>query len=287
MVTHDDADDTVAEQVWDPLLYSGSARHYLVGRAPYPAELAQVIRDELGLDGTGLLIDVGCGPGSLTVLLAPLFARTVGIDPDPDMIAVASGHARERGLDTVDWRQLTAEDLPADLTGARAVTFAQSFHWMDRSRVAAAVRTMLVPDGALVHVHATTHRGIDTDTPLPHPQPPWEQNTALVRRYLGPGRRAGGRTLPDEMPGGEDRVYREAGFLGPHRAEIPGRVLDRTISEVVSAVYSLSSSAPHLFGDRLPDFDSDLRQLLQTTADGGLFSELMRDIAVDFWPRPA
>jgi SAM-dependent methyltransferase len=286
-VTHDDADDADQEQVWDPLLYSGSARHYLVGRAPYPADLAEVIRDELRLDGTGLLIDVGCGPGSLTVLLAPLFARTIGIDPDPDMLAVATGLARERGLANVAWRQLTAEDLPADFAGARAVTFAQSFHWMNRSLVAAAVSTMLAPDGELVHVHATTHRGIDTDAPLPHPQPPWEQINAMVRRYLGPGRRAGSRTLPEEMPGGEDRVYRGAGFLGPHRVELPGRVLARTTFQVVSAVYSLSSSAPHLFEDRLPDFDSELRDLLKSTGDAGLFSEQMRDIAVDFWRRPA
>ena len=68
---------SVWEWEWDELLYAGSARHYSVGRMPYPAVLADAIRDELHLDGTGRLLDVGCGPGSLTLLLAPLFVAAV------------------------------------------------------------------------------------------------------------------------------------------------------------------------------------------------------------------
>lgn len=59
---------------WDPSLYAGSAAYYARGRVPYPPELATLLAAELGLDGSGRLLDVGCGPGSLTLLLAPLFA---------------------------------------------------------------------------------------------------------------------------------------------------------------------------------------------------------------------
>lgn len=45
------------------------------------------------LDGTGRLLDIGCGPGSLTLPLAPHYADGVAIDADPDMIRVASGQA--------------------------------------------------------------------------------------------------------------------------------------------------------------------------------------------------
>jgi cyclopropane fatty-acyl-phospholipid synthase-like methyltransferase len=38
---------------------------------PYPDSLARAISGELSLDGSGRLLDVGCGPGSLTLLLAP------------------------------------------------------------------------------------------------------------------------------------------------------------------------------------------------------------------------
>jgi hypothetical protein len=47
---------------WDETLYAGSARYYAAGRMAYPAALGDGLRDELGLDGSGRLLDVGCGP---------------------------------------------------------------------------------------------------------------------------------------------------------------------------------------------------------------------------------
>lgn len=67
---------------------------------------------------------------------------------------------------------MRAEELPADLPPPTVITFAQSFHWMDRPQVAATTRRMLITGGVLVHVHATTHQGVATDEHLPHPQPP-------------------------------------------------------------------------------------------------------------------
>lgn len=265
---------------WDPSLYEGSAPHYAVGRLAYPAGLADALRDELGLDGTGRLLDVGCGPGSLTLLLAPLVESAVGIDADPGMIA----EARRADVPTIDWRQLRAEELPADLGTFRLVTFAQSFHWMDQERVARAVRPMIEPGGAWVHVAATTHRGTEDDDPLPHPRPPWDQVDALVAAYLGEVRRAGQGTLPSGTRGGEEDVLREAGYRGPQRLEIVrGEVVERSADEVVAAVFSLSSSAPHLFGDRLSEFDDDLRGLLRSASPAGVFAERVRDVSAVVW----
>ena len=268
---------------WDPTLYAGTAGHYAAGRAAYPAALADLLAGELGLDGSGRLLDVGCGPGSLTLLLAPLFAAATGLDADPDMLAVAARRATEAGVTTVDWRHLRAEQLPAGLGTYRVVTFAQSFHWLDRPRVAAAVRGMLEPGGACVHVHATTHEGVDPDRELAHPQPPRAAIATLVRRYLGPARRAGQGVLAGDTPGGEDEVYRAAGFTGPRRRELPRAVLERTTDQVVAAVFSLSGSAPHLFGPRRAAFEADLRELLHATSPAGVFSQQLREIALDIW----
>ena len=48
-------------------------------------------------------------------------------------------------------------------------------------------------------------------------------------------------------------------------------------------MYSLSSSTPHLFADRLAAFDQQLRQLLAEASDNGRFSERMRPIALSIW----
>lgn len=269
---------------WDETLYAGSAPHYAVGRMPYPPSLADAIREELGLDGRGRLLDVGCGPGSLTLLLAPMFETAVGVDADRDMILQASRRAGETNASNIQWRQLRAEDLPADLGTFRAATFAQSFHWMDQALVARRVRDMLGPSGAWVHVGATTHRGVPGEDPLPHPRPPWDRIDELVTGYLGPVRRAGQSLLPTGTRAGEEEIMRQVGFTGPTRIEVGGnQIVDREVDDIVSAVFSLSNSAPHLFAAELPTFEADLRRLLTQTSDGGRFSERTREIAVVVW----
>lgn len=273
---------------WDETLFQGTATYYVQGRVPYPAELADALAAELGLDGTGRLLDCGCGPGSLTLLLSPLFSDAVGADPDAGMLAQARLAAARAGTANVNWRQLRAEQLPAGLGEFRVVTFAQSFHWVDQPVVARAVRRMLSPDGACVFVWATTHEGVPDGGELPWPQPPRAQIADLITAYLGPVRRAGQSLLPSGPPGEEETIaaMRAADFTGPVRLEVAGRLCERAEDEVVASVFSLSFAAPHLFGDRLASFEADLRGLLRAASPDGRFAERMREIGVEVW-RPA
>ena len=274
---------------WDPSLYAGSAAYYAEGRVPYPEELGDALARELGLDGSGRLLDVGCGPGSLTLLLAPRFGHAVGMDADPQMLAEGRRRAAATGIANVEWVHRRAEDLSLDLGSFRVATLAQSFHWMDRERVAGLVRELLTADGALVHVHATTHQGIEGESALPHPGPPRREIEALVRQFLGTRRRAGrghrtGIVVGEAEPGQDEaRIYRAVGFVRPTRIEVPGQVVVRSTDQVVASVFSLSYAAPHLFGDRAPRFEQGLRTLLADVSPDGMFSEQMREIAVDIW----
>ena len=268
---------------WDASLYAGSAPYYAVGRMPYPAELAEALRLALGLDGSGRLLDVGCGPGSLTLLLAPLFREAVGIDAVPDMIAAARAAAQPDRA-SVSWHHMRAEQLPGSLGAFTVVAFAQSFHWVDQSTVAGAVRNLLAPGGACVHIFATTHRGVDDGGPLPHPRPPRAEIDELVAAYLGPVRRAGRRFIPDGPPARGDDALRDAGFSGPERIEVPGgAVLNRSENEVVASVFSLSSATPRLFSDRMQAFEQELRELLRSVSPDGQFSERLREMTADVW----
>jgi SAM-dependent methyltransferase len=269
---------------WDETLYAGSAAYYPVGRMPYPPAVAETLRTQLRLDGRGRLLDVGCGPGSLTLLLAPLFAAAAGIDADPEMVVQADLQAKLAGVRNVSWHRMRAEDLPGGLGTFRTVTFAQSFHWVDRPRVAKLVQPMLSPGGACVHVHASTHQGVPGDDPLPQPRPPHAEIEALVAGFLGPVRRAGQGVLADGLPADEEEVMRAAGFHGPVRLEVAGgAVVERSAEEVVASVYSLSSAAPHLFGERLDEFDRRLRALLRAASPGGRFCERTREILLCIW----
>jgi ubiquinone/menaquinone biosynthesis C-methylase UbiE len=72
---------------YDPTIYLGSAAHCRCGRPAYLPQLEAVLTQEMGLDGNGRLLDVGCGPGVLTVRLAHLFGQAVGLDPDAGVLA--------------------------------------------------------------------------------------------------------------------------------------------------------------------------------------------------------
>jgi hypothetical protein len=115
------------------------------------------------------------------------------------------------------------------------------------------------------------------------PTPPRAAIKELVDAYLGPIRRAGASTLPEGTPSGEEDVMIAAGFAGPRRVAVAGHIHERSEDEVVASVFSLSWAAPHLFGERRADFESELRQLLRRTSREGRFAEQARDIALVIW----
>ncbi|MDI6518480.1 methyltransferase domain-containing protein [Streptomyces coelicoflavus] len=273
---------------WDETLFSGTASFYRRGRLPYAPGLAHVLAQVLELDGRGRLIDLGCGPGTVALDLAGLFHEVVGVDPDAGMLAEAARGAAELEVaEKVRWVRARAEELPAGLGDFTVATLAQSFHWMDRERVAATVRRMLRPGGALVHISDLKGESRTVDG-LPHPPVPRAAIDALVRRYLGPVRRAGRGLLPCGTPSGEHAILAGAGFAGPYRHVVPGeQAMVRTCDDVVAGVFSMSFSAPHLFGDRLPAFEADLRRLLREVSPSVCFSERRPGTEVFVWPRGA
>jgi SAM-dependent methyltransferase len=271
---------------WDATLFKGSARYYERGRLPYPSGLAEALASALQLDGRGRLIDGGCGPGTITLRLAHLFEEVVGLDADPDMLVEAERRAQELGIVNARWVHALAEDLPAGQGVFRVATFAQSFHWMDRDRVAAAVYGMLEPGGAFVQV-STSADGASDAGHLPYPPPPDEEIKKLVIGFLGPLRRAGQGVLLYGTPDGEAAVLGRAGFEDAEVVPVPGRELAvRTIDDLVAAQFSNSSTAPHLFGAGLQQFEADLRDLLAAASASGRFAERTGDTELRIWRKP-
>jgi SAM-dependent methyltransferase len=271
---------------YDPTIYLGSAAHYRDGRPAYSPDLEAVLTREAGLDGNGRLLDVGCGPGVLTVRLAHLFAQAVGLDPDAAMLAEGCWAAEEKRVLNIRWVQGLAEDLPAVAPGPyRLVTFGQSFHWTDEQLVAETVYDMLEPGGALaLIVHTVTGRSRPPDPGVP--AIPHDEIRALVEKYLGSTRRAGQGTAPERTHRFEDVLTRTR-FGVPQQFFIPGIPdLLRDSQSVLSGYLSLSSSAPHLFGDRLDDFAGEVRALLAKCSAEGIFWDWPGDTEVVMARKP-
>ncbi len=273
---------------WDESLFAGAAEYYEQGRLPYAPGLADAIARSLALDGQGRVLDVGCGPGVVALRLAPLFEAVVGLDPDPEMLDHASRAAARLGIGNASWVCQRAEALPAGLGSFRAVTFAASFHWMDRPAVASAVATMLDSGGAVVQVDAPGYRPEELAAEarqgsLPFPPPPDEALDRLRRDYLGPDRRAG-QGIRNTSPAGEDQVFQQAGFLPAEIVAVPDRrAVERTADDVVALVFSNSSTAPHLLGGRRGDYERDMRQILAHASPSGRFSVRLPDNILRIW----
>ena len=273
---------------WDETLFRGTARHYRRGRIPYPDGLHDVFRDATAIEPNARLVDLGCGPGTVALTFADLFAEVVGVDPDGEMLEEAARAATTRGIGNASWVHARAEELPAELGQFHYATFAQSFHWMDRERVASVVFAMLAPGGSLVHVDtAVDDPAAAAPESLPFPRPPVDAMKSLRERYLGAEQRAGQSVIRYGTPGNERGVLEPAGFEPPRRVRVVGRTaLVRSVEDVIAEQFSMSMCAPHLFGDQLPDFERDLRNLLDATADEGRFSAWQGDVDLVFYGRP-
>jgi SAM-dependent methyltransferase len=265
---------------YDPTLFAGAAAHYRDGRPPYSPQLEAVLTEELGLDGSGTLLDGGCGPGTLTIRLAHLFEEAVGLDPDAAMLAEGRRSAAESGIANIRWVQALAEDLPEVAPGPfRLVTFGSSLHWTDEARVVETVYDLLVPGGALALVIHTVDGRPEPPSPGP-PRVPHAEIRALIEKYLGTTRRAGQGVSQVRTHRFED-VLVKTRFGAPRVIFVPGIAdLVRDSESVLAGYFSFSYSAPHLFGNRLEDFAAEMRELLAARSPEGVFWDWPGDTEV-------
>jgi SAM-dependent methyltransferase len=252
--------------------YRTAAPFYASGRPPYSASLVPEVASRLGLDGTGVCLDAGCGPGTLAVAFASRFTSVVGLDPSPEMLAEAPA------VEGVRWVLGRAEDIPALKLGPfRLVTFGQSYQWTDRALVASIVYDVLSPGGAMAVVNH-----VPSSSPPPGPGLPPIPHDAiddLLARFPGVGQR---RLHGDgSAPPRHEVVLAASPFGPPSRIVVPGRAdLVRTPRDILANLYSTSFAAPDRFGDRRAEFEEELDALLARESADGLFWEWPGDTEV-------
>jgi SAM-dependent methyltransferase len=121
----------------------------------YDAEL-RVLGDRLPVDASWRVLDLGTGRGRFGAWFAAQGCRVVGVDLNPDMLALAAETARRNGVaDRFELRQGGAEDLSAFADGSfECVCLMELFdHLPDLRRVLAEARRVLAPGGWLVFTY--------------------------------------------------------------------------------------------------------------------------------------
>jgi ubiquinone/menaquinone biosynthesis C-methylase UbiE len=241
--------------------YQGAATYYARYRPPYPAALAPMLRDAFHLDGSGRLLDLGCGPGPVAIRLAPLFERVVGMDPEPDMLAEGAVQAALAGVTNIEWVRGRSEELSPDLGTFRLATMGESFHWMDQAATLEALYELVEEGGGV----AILSRG----TPLPLlPMTPWRTAVArILRQYLGDIRLPWDGQPPEPGTLHQDHIRRSRfELLSQHTElfEVPW-----TFETMLGNLYSMSFCNRDRLGDRAEAFERDLRAAVLAVEPSG------------------
>lgn len=248
---------------YDPRLYRGTAQYYSRFRPPYPPALVTVLRENYLLDGTGRLLDLGCGPGPVAIRLAHLFEEVIAIDPEPEMLEEGREVAARAGVTNIRWLLGSSENLPASLGQFRLITMGNSFHRMDCARTLETLYDLVTDDGGLAVV------GHGAPIPAP-PLTPWRQAIAdVVRRY-----RDG--ILPwaqvEIPPESRHEAFLKRSRFKRLKTHLESFEISWTVDSMLGNLYSMSFCSRRLLGDRVADFERDLRAAVLAVEPSGILT---------------
>ena len=209
---------------------------YARGRPEYPVALDGWLRDELELNETRTVVDLGAGTGKFTLRLLSTGANIIAVEPVSEMLAQLT-HA----LPNVAIRSGTAENIPVNDGAVDAVVCAQSFHWFATNSALKEIHRVLRPGGALGLIWNVRDESVDWVAAMTEIMTPYEGTAPRYRncewRKLFPAEGFGPlreRHFPNEHTGAPEQV-----------------ILERVLS--VSFIAALPRPQHHIVAARLRD----------------------------------
>ncbi|MCC9309093.1 class I SAM-dependent methyltransferase [Kitasatospora sp. RB6PN24] len=247
-------------------LFTGTADYYRQYRPGIPETVATVLDEAAPHRTPRHLLDIGTGTGLVAEALLTRFQDVIAIDNDAEMIETAEQALRPALPDgtALTLVQSAAEDFtPPPGWHADLVTICRAFHWLDQAAVLTLLDNQVAQDGAVAIFGDNSFWAADS---------PWKQDMrAIIQDFLGEKRRAGTRTFQHH-----NRPYSEIMEDSPFSQVSEFRVpVQRTwnTAGILGYLYSTSFAAPHLFGDRLPEFENQVKAVLAKHSDNDTFGE--------------
>jgi ubiquinone/menaquinone biosynthesis C-methylase UbiE len=251
---------------FNPRRFRTAAAHYLAGRPPYAPRLIERVAASSGLRTTDRVLDLGCGPGQLAQAFAPCAGEVLGIDPEPEMLRLASQNAPAN----VRFLEGSSYDLGPRHGSFHLVTMGRSFHWMDRVDTLNRLHGLITPNG-LVALFKDQHPDI--------PENAWRRGyMALLERHEAEDKTRQWWRQPDFLP--HISVLLASPFCELEeisvieRRKIPAQALvDRALSR--------STTSRAQIGDaRTGALVADLTALLNQLAPDGNLTEVVASKAL-------
>lgn len=119
----------------------------------------QAIRQTVGNESVGSVLDLGTGTGRMLALLAPQARRLTGVDANHAMLAVARANLEAAGLRRVELRQGDIHAPPVERDAFDLVVIHQVLHYLDDpARALREAAALLAPGGRILIVDFAPHR---------------------------------------------------------------------------------------------------------------------------------
>jgi SAM-dependent methyltransferase len=227
-------------------------------RPPYPAEFFRTVAGKPGFSRQDALIDLGTGPGLLALGFAPYVGRVTGVDPEPEMLAVAR-QAAEQQRQAFTLIEGKAEALPDDIGTFNVVTIGRALHWMDRDAMAALLPRLVAPKGAIV----VCSSGSATDG-----RNAWLDAYNEARRFWS-GQAGGTRhreALAAVLAGTPLMQTEEISVESSHEV---------SVNDLARRVLTFSTSSPAVLGDKAEAMLADVQERLFPFSRDGLLAEVV------------
>jgi SAM-dependent methyltransferase len=237
--------------------FTGTAEAYASYRPAYPAVLLAHLRNAAGTSGSGVLVDLACGPGRVAIPMAAHFRRVLAIDVEPEMVAVGKQRARRAEVANIDWHVLPAEHLTLAPNSVELVTIGEAFHRLDQLRMLELADEWLLPKGCVATLGGES---------IWSGREPWKAIVVSVSN------RWTHITLaePTTAQWGEPfEIFRTAGWqLTSYQM---GVEMIWTTDSIIGFMRSTSFASAHALGDKAAQFEAELRQALLAFAPDDRF----------------
>ncbi|MEV0380848.1 methyltransferase domain-containing protein [Nonomuraea sp. NPDC050643] len=226
-------------------LFGGAAPYYAKYRAGHGDPAIEHLAMTFGGDST--VLDLGCGPGTVSIPLAGRVGEVLAVDPDEEMLA--EGRRLAARVPNIRW-------LRGDSTTLRGlppfdhVVMGRSFHWMDRRAVLAELDELLPPHGVVALIGPTRD-------PV---EEPWEPVMRRVRDAFGVNTFHAASSF--QASGEHHQEVLAASPFGDLDSALYEQRLTYDLDAVIGLQLSYSYTAPARLGDRLAAFTEEARKAL-------------------------
>ena len=256
-------------------LFVGTAGFYARYRIPYPAVLLEDLVASAEITGAGRLLDLGSGPGRVTVPMARFFDEVVAVDQEPEMIKVGLQQCERSGVRNVSWKVGRAEDFEASPGSFEMITIGEAFHRMDRPLVARRALEWLAPGKCIAIMGCNSvWKGKEA----------WQLRAVeVIARWTKDGKADRRRARIRQRPS-DRQILREAGFVDIRNRRFPTKHT-WSIDSFTGYLYSTSVASRRVPGDNREPFETDLRRALLGCDSSGCYIETV-DFFYDLARRP-